>query len=76
MRRLVARRVTALRSTSLERGLFGGDNRWLALWGALATARVLQRLTKPKPVIARFTLAPGQSLLVADLGSEVGEAAS
>jgi hypothetical protein len=70
VKRLVRGRLPALRLRALRRGVFGGDNRWLAVWGLLASARLLKRLATPKPVVERFVLRPGETLTISDLGSE------
>jgi len=70
VKRLLGTRLPALRLKALRRGVFGGDNRWLAVWGLLASARVLRRLATPKPVVERFVLRPGETLTITDLGSE------
>ena len=76
MKRLLRARLPALRLRALRRGVFGGDNRWLAVWGLLASARVLKRLAAPKPVVERFVLRPGETLTITDLGSEEAHAPS
>lgn len=76
MKRLVRGRIPALRLKALRRGVFGGDNKWLAVWGLLASARVLKRLATPKPVVERFVLRPGETLTITDLGSEDATAES
>ena len=71
MKRVLRVQLPRLRQRALRQGVFGGNNRWLAVWGALATARLVKRFTQQKPVVERFVLGPGQSLLITDLGAEV-----
>jgi hypothetical protein len=58
-----------LRIEGFRRGLVGGNQLWLALWSVFTTWRVVRRLTGSKPVVERFTLEPGESLLISDLGA-------
>jgi len=48
--------------------VLGGDRRWLAIWAVTFTAQMVHKLMKPKPVIERVTLKPGQTLVIKDLG--------
>jgi hypothetical protein len=70
VKRLVTGRLPALRLKALREGVFGGNSRWLALWGVLVTARLVKRLAADKPVVERFVLGPGQALLITDLASD------
>lgn len=77
MSRLAAAALPRLRLRAFKHGVVDGNSRWLAVWGALAAARLLKRLMRPKPVVERFALQPGQTLVITDLGeSEPGPAAS
>ena len=46
----------------------GGNRRWLAIWAVTFTAQMAHKLIKPKPVIERVTLKPGETLVIKDLG--------
>ena len=58
-----------LRTRGYYKGVLGGNRRWLAVWGAIMTWRVLARVMGSKPVKERFELKPGQTLLITDLGA-------
>ena len=58
-----------LRTRGYYKGLLGGNRAWLAVWTALITWRALARLMGGKPVVERFKLDQGESLLISDLGT-------
>ncbi len=70
----MGRLLAALRLQGLRKGVIGGNRRWLTIWAVIMTGRVMHKLLKEKPVVERFTLEPGQTLVVTDLG--VAEASS
>jgi hypothetical protein len=49
--------------------VLGGDRRWLAIWAAIFTAQTVHKVMKPKPVVERFELKPGETICIADLGA-------
>ena len=57
-----------LQQQGLRKGLIGGSRRWLTIWSVLATWRIMGRLLGNKPVVERFTLDEGDTLLITDLG--------
>jgi hypothetical protein len=62
-------RVTAtLRRRGLQRGVLGTSRAWLAIWATLSVGRLLRRLTRPRPIVERFELKPGDTLVISDLG--------
>jgi hypothetical protein len=52
----------------LRKGVLGGDRRWLAIWAVVFSAQTAHKLMKPKPVVEKFTLKPGQTISITDLG--------
>jgi hypothetical protein len=48
--------------------VLGGDRRWLAIWVAVLTAQTMHKVMKPKPVVERFELKPGETVVITDLG--------
>ncbi|MGI8662636.1 MAG: hypothetical protein ACR2LQ_05420 [Acidimicrobiales bacterium] len=71
MKRLFSLQVLRLRGRALREGVLGGNSRWFALYGVMATAKLVRRLIASKPVIERFELAPGQTIVITELaGSE------
>jgi hypothetical protein len=65
---LIGRLVGALRGRGLRRGVLGGDRRWLAIWVAVLTAQTMHKVMKPKAVVERFELKPGETVVITDLG--------
>ena len=63
MKRLVPR----LRRRGFERGVLGNSRVWLGLWATLTVGRAMRRATRPKPVVERFSLKPGETLQIAHL---------
>jgi len=58
-----------LRTRGYYKGLLGGSRRWLVVWTVLITWRTLGRLMGNKPVVERFKLDQGETLLISDLGT-------
>jgi hypothetical protein len=65
---LIPRLVSALRGRGLRQGVLGGNRRWLTVWAVIFTAQTVHKVMKPKPVVERLTLRPGESVLITDLG--------
>jgi hypothetical protein len=61
------RLVPLLRRRGLERGVFGHSRVWMAVWAVLTVGRLFRRLTRPKPVVERFELKPGETVVIAHL---------
>ena len=57
-----------LRQRGLRNGVMGGNRRWLTIWVVVAGAQTVHKLTKSKPVVEKFELKPGESIVVTDLG--------
>jgi hypothetical protein len=58
-----------LRRTAARKGIRGGDRFWFSMWIGLAGLQVIRRVVRPKPVVERFELRPGETVLIADLGT-------
>jgi hypothetical protein len=65
---LIGRLVGALRGRGLRQGVLGGNRRWLTIWAVIFTAQTVHKVMKPKPVVERFTLKPGETVVITDLG--------
>ena len=52
----------------MRRGVLGGNRRWFAVWAAVVTAQTVHKVMKPKPVVERITLKPGETIAITDLG--------
>ena len=65
---LIGRLVGVLRGRGLRQGVLGGNRRWLAIWAVIFTAQTVHKVMKPKPVVERFTLKPGETLMITDFG--------
>ena len=58
-----------LRGRGLRKGLLGGDRRWFAIWAVIFTAQTVHKVVKQKPVVERFDLKPGETVVITDLGA-------
>ena len=65
---MIGRLAGALRGRGLRKGVLGGNRRWLAIWAVVFTAQTVHKVTKPKPVVERVQLKPGETLMITDLG--------
>jgi hypothetical protein len=65
---LIGRLAGALRGRGLRKGVLGGNRRWLTVWAVVFTAQTVHKLLKPKPVVERVKLRPGETLVITDLG--------
>jgi len=65
---LIRRLTTLLRGQGLRKGVIGGNRRWLTVWAVVAMTQTMRKLMKPKPVVERFQLKPGETLMITDLG--------
>jgi hypothetical protein len=66
---LIGRLVGVLRARGLRKGVIGGNRRWLSIWAVVITAQTVHKLMKPKPVVERFELKPGETVVITDLGA-------
>ena len=62
------RLVGTLRGRGMRHGVLGGNRRWLTVWAVIFTAQTVHKVMKSKPVVERFTLKPGETVLITDLG--------
>ena len=60
--------VARLRRIGFRRGVLGDSRVWMGIWSVLAVGRVVRRLTRSKPVVEQFTLKPGETIVISDLG--------
>jgi hypothetical protein len=65
---LIGRLVGALRGRGLRNGVIGGNRRWLTIWAVIFTAQTVHKVMKSKPVVERFELKPGETVVITDLG--------
>ena len=65
--------VTRLRRQGFQRGVMGDSRLWMGVWGVIAVGRVVRWATRPKPIVEKFTLKPGQTLVITDLGKPAAE---
>jgi hypothetical protein len=65
---LIGRLLGALRGRGMRRGVIGGNRRWFAIWAVVFSAQTVHKLMKPKPVVEKFTLKPGETISITDLG--------
>ena len=65
---MIARLAGLLRSRGLRKGVLGGNRRWFAIWVVIFTAQTVHKVVKPKPVVERVNLKPGETLVITDLG--------
>lgn len=72
----MGRFVSLLKRHGLRKGLYGANGRWMAVWAVVATGQFVRKRTARKAVVERFTLKPGESLLITDLGVPESEAGS
>ena len=57
-----------LRQRGMRNGVLGGNRRWMTIWLVVVAGQTVHKLTKPKPVVEKFELQPGESIVVSDLG--------
>lgn len=69
---MFSRVVAMLRRRGLQRGVLGDSRAWMAVCAALTVGRLLRRAARPRPMVERFELKPGQSILISDLGETLG----
>jgi len=65
---LIGRLTNLLRGQGLRKGVIGGNRRWLTVWVLVAMTQTMRKLVKSKPVVERFQLKPGETLVITDLG--------
>jgi hypothetical protein len=66
---LIGRLVQLLRGQGLRKGVIGGNRRWMTIWAVVTAGHFMHKLLKSKPVIERFELKPGETVVVTDLGA-------
>ena len=57
-----------LRGQGMRKGVLGGDPRWLTIWVVVAAVQTTRKLLRPKPVVERIQLHPGETVMITDLG--------
>jgi hypothetical protein len=60
--------VAWLRRSGFRRGVLGDSRVWMGIWSVLTVGRLVRRVTRSKPVVEQFTLKPGQTIVISDLG--------
>jgi hypothetical protein len=70
---LIGRLVGALRGKGLRQGVLGGNRRWLSIWAVIVTAQTVHKVMKPKPVVERFELKPGETVVITDFGEPAAD---
>ena len=65
---MIARLAGLLRGRGLRKGVLGGNRRWFAIWAVIFTAQTVHKVVKSKPVVERFDLKPGDTVVITDLG--------
>ena len=54
--------------TAVQRGLFGGNRTWMAVFGVMAAAKVVRRIAGSEPeTVFRGELRPGEGLIITHL---------
>lgn len=61
------RLVPLLRRRGLERGVLGHSRIWMGVWAVLTVGRLVRRVTRSKPVVERFELKPGETVVISHL---------
>jgi hypothetical protein len=62
------RLASFLRVRGLQRGVFGGNRYWLAVWAGLGVASFFQKRLGKQVVAERIALRPGETLVIRDTG--------
>ena len=65
-----------LRTRGMNRGVLGGNRRWLTIWAVVMTGQLLHRLLKARPAVVKYELKPGETITVTDLGVAENEMTS
>ncbi|MEY2432319.1 MAG: hypothetical protein QOC92_2044 [Acidimicrobiaceae bacterium] len=65
---MIGRLLRLLRGQGLRKGVVGGNRRWLTIWAVVFTAQTAHKFLKPKPVVERFELKPGETIVITDFG--------
>ena len=63
-----SRLIWMLRGRGLRLGVLGGNRRWLSIWAVIVAAQTAHKLMKSKPVVERFELKPGETVVITDMG--------
>ena len=64
----MGRLIGLLRSRGMNRGVLGGNRRWLTIWAVVMTGQLMHRLLKTRPAVVKYELKPGETITVTDLG--------
>jgi hypothetical protein len=64
-----SRLVYLLKARGFRKGVLGNSRPWFALWAGLTAAGLVRRFAGDRPgPVERFTLKPGEALVVQDTG--------
>ena len=64
----MGRLIGLLRTRGMNRGVLGGNRRWLTIWAVVMTGQLMHRLLKARPAVVKYELKPGETITVTDLG--------
>ncbi|MEY2464327.1 MAG: hypothetical protein QOH64_2465 [Acidimicrobiaceae bacterium] len=70
----MGRLVGLLKGQGFRKGVAGSSRPWMAVWVLITATQLARKLTSRKAVVERFTLKPGESLIITDLGVPESEA--
>ena len=59
--------VGLLKNRGFRKGITGSSRPWMAVWVGITALQFLRKRTTRKAVVERFTLKPGESILITDL---------
>ena len=65
---MIGRLLQMLRGQGLRKGVIGGNRRWMTIWAVATAGHLMHKLLQPKPVVERFELKPGETVVITDLG--------
>ena len=66
--------VGLLKRQGFRKGVSGASRPWMAVWVLITATQFLRKRTARKAVVERFTLKPGESILITDLAVPESEA--
>ena len=66
--------IGIIKRRGFRKGVSGGNSRWVVVWLLISATQVLRKRAARKEVVERFTLKPGESILITDLALPESEA--
>ena len=66
--------VGLVKSRAFRKGVPGASGPWMAIWVLITATQFLRKRAARKSVVEKFTLKPGESILITDLGLTESEA--